>query len=292
MSLNVQKWSASNNLFIWLLYLRRCLGRNPWPQCRRTQTTASALGSSRSSDWCNDILQQRDALFTHQPLHRNADSHREKRNRYLPGRMAHTGMMRWPIHLPLSSYTAILRDASVGRTTWNRRLIKIRLFDWWFSVCSHILFWRPSALHPTLDWRHCFGMSWSWTLSVWCPPVGHTFPPPRKHRLSYQTGTERRWSVKDTGISSTLWGRSQTFNLNLMDSADNHDALKWTLCKPAGFKRVFRFSQCSTVILYMQRLQQMPCLGVIFLITETQTSVKNICQVHWLLLYRKKNTGN
>lgn len=37
-----------------------------------------------------------------------------------PGLMADTGRIRWPINLPFSSNTAILSEASVGRTTWGR----------------------------------------------------------------------------------------------------------------------------------------------------------------------------
>lgn len=58
-------------IYIWLLYLQRCLGRSPWPQCRRTQTTDSPLGSCHSSDWCNDILQQRD-VRVHDALYPSA----------------------------------------------------------------------------------------------------------------------------------------------------------------------------------------------------------------------------
>lgn len=43
-----------------------------------------------------------------------------------PGRMADTGMMRWPINFPPSSNTAILKEASVGRTTW-RNVINARV---------------------------------------------------------------------------------------------------------------------------------------------------------------------
>ncbi len=87
----------------------------------------------------------------------------EKSSGYLPGRMAHTGMMRWPMNFPLSSYTAILNDASVGRTTWNIRLIRIKVFDGEATalVTADVLVWRPPDLHPTPDWRHCFETSWS-----------------------------------------------------------------------------------------------------------------------------------
>lgn len=37
-----------------------------------------------------------------------------------PGRMADTGMIRWPMNFPPSSNTAILNEASVGRTTWGK----------------------------------------------------------------------------------------------------------------------------------------------------------------------------
>lgn len=35
--------------------------------------------------------------------------------------MADTGMIRWPMNFPPSSNTAILNEASVGRTTWTCR---------------------------------------------------------------------------------------------------------------------------------------------------------------------------
>lgn len=38
-----------------------------------------------------------------------------------PGRMADTGMIRWPMNFPPSSNTAILMEASVGKTTCQRR---------------------------------------------------------------------------------------------------------------------------------------------------------------------------
>lgn len=42
-----------------------------------------------------------------------------KRSKVLPGRMADTGMIRWPMNFPPSSNTAILSEASVGKTTCN-----------------------------------------------------------------------------------------------------------------------------------------------------------------------------
>lgn len=45
----------------------------------------------------------------------------------LPGLMADTGMIRWPINFPPSSKAAILREARVGRITWQRDLVNSSL---------------------------------------------------------------------------------------------------------------------------------------------------------------------
>lgn len=45
-------------------------------------------------------------------------------NMVLPGLMADTGIMRWPINFPPSSKAAILREARVGRITCQRVQVK------------------------------------------------------------------------------------------------------------------------------------------------------------------------
>ena len=48
----------------------------------------------------------------------------------LPGCMESTGKTRLPMSLPLSSYTASLRTARLGRTTWRRENIKLIKRSW------------------------------------------------------------------------------------------------------------------------------------------------------------------
>ena len=51
-----RKWGK-----VWLdrkSYRQRCLGRNLWPRCRRTQLVESETGFSHSSSWCNDNLKE------------------------------------------------------------------------------------------------------------------------------------------------------------------------------------------------------------------------------------------
>lgn len=45
----------------------------------------------------------------------NVHLNREKNS--LPGRIAETGNIRWPMNFPPSSYTASLKHARVGKTT-------------------------------------------------------------------------------------------------------------------------------------------------------------------------------
>lgn len=64
-----------------------------------------------------------------------------------PGRMADTGMIRWPMNFPPSSNTAILIEASVGKTTCQGKKrntlncgTKTKLLSWlFFTVCIHFV---------------------------------------------------------------------------------------------------------------------------------------------------------
>lgn len=40
-----------------------------------------------------------------------------------PGRIAETGNIRWPMNFPPSSYTANLKQAREGKTTWKAILL-------------------------------------------------------------------------------------------------------------------------------------------------------------------------
>lgn len=56
--------------------------------------------------------------------------------------------------------------------------------------------WRQWPPRPRRGWWRCPAMSWSWTLSSWCPPGDQTCRFPHTCRLSCQTGTGLRWSFK------------------------------------------------------------------------------------------------
>lgn len=141
----------------------------------------------------------------------------------LPGLMADTGIIRWPINFPPSSKAAILREARVGRITCQR----VQVNSSWMSPpqpsaqslrVSVSPFWRQLALHPTLGWWHyCFGRSWSLVLFFWCLQEVQTFLPLCTHPPAARSETDLK-SPENTDI------KSSTFNLT-----NTHWKIKWIL---------------------------------------------------------------
>lgn len=107
--------------------------------------------------------------------------------------MADTGIIRWPINFPPSSKAAILRDARVGRITFQRQTFVTHLIPLSHShmfLCCVSPFWRRSALRPTPGWRRCCSERFSSSaLSSWCLQGVQTSPPPRTHPPSALSGT-------------------------------------------------------------------------------------------------------
>lgn len=110
------------------------------------------------------------------------DQFEQKINLSLPGLMADTGMIRWPINFPPSSKAAILREARVGRITCQTVSVNSSLMSpptaAIITVLSDSPFWRQLAPRPTLGlWHYCSGRSWSSVLFFLCLQEVRTFLP-------------------------------------------------------------------------------------------------------------------
>lgn len=117
-------------------------------------------------------------------------------NLILPGLMADTGMIRWPINFPPSSKAAILREARVGRITCQLT-VSVNSFltspptAAIITVLSDSPFWRQLAPRPTLGWWHyCSGRSWSSVLFFWCLQEVRTFLPLHTRPPAAQSETD------------------------------------------------------------------------------------------------------
>lgn len=76
-----------------------------------------------------------------------------KRSKVSPGRIADTGMIRWPMNFPPSSNTAILSEASVGRTTCKqcRKSLQIHITLRTVLLRScHVMFRRAQTFLKTI----------------------------------------------------------------------------------------------------------------------------------------------